>query len=389
MPKLQGFLDGFQTQLTAQCLSTDLVASFATSGMVPGLRYQFRIDDTNPPTTFEYVECEYQDPATAAFVNGGAGRGVGGTGPATHPIGAWVTGILLRESLLPTFARSDTENLMAFASASGIAGQHFDVYGLAGAQQPTRYVGATTGGAPTTGAFLAGDFVLDTANGVIWICTLAGSPGTWQNILYGTNTGLTGAVSSLTRWIGATGDGPPLAGTWNQGDVSTARSGAIWVCILGGTPGTWIPSGVPSRFRTRVVNNANQGGIATNTATKVVFQTKDFDPNSNFDNVTNNRYTVPITGYYEVCALINWSPGGQQGRAFVMIYKNGAEVVGSRVSGYVSTNGVIFGQSTSLLLLLTAGDYLEVWCQHLFGAGAQVLGSGNDNCSFSVNYEGS
>lgn len=52
--------------------------------------------------------------------------------------------------------------------------------GLSGATAPSRYAGATTGGLPNTGTFAVGDFVLDNVNGGWWICTAAGSPGTWE-----------------------------------------------------------------------------------------------------------------------------------------------------------------------------------------------------------------
>lgn len=57
-------------------------------------------------------------------------------------------------------------------------GAYFAPTGLTGATQASRYVGATASGAPTAGTFLVGDFVID-RSGSIWICTVAGSPGTW------------------------------------------------------------------------------------------------------------------------------------------------------------------------------------------------------------------
>lgn len=51
--------------------------------------------------------------------------------------------------------------------------------GLTGATQASRYVGATTSGAPTTGTFLVGDFVID-RSAMVWICNNAGTPGTWK-----------------------------------------------------------------------------------------------------------------------------------------------------------------------------------------------------------------
>ena len=51
--------------------------------------------------------------------------------------------------------------------------------GLTGAVSATRYVGGTTTGAPTTGTFLAGDWII-TLDGRMWVCTTGGTPGTWQ-----------------------------------------------------------------------------------------------------------------------------------------------------------------------------------------------------------------
>lgn len=44
---------------------------------------------------------------------------------------------------------------------------------------PTRYVGGTTAGAPTTGTYVAGDFVVS-HDGHVYICTTGGTPGTWS-----------------------------------------------------------------------------------------------------------------------------------------------------------------------------------------------------------------
>jgi hypothetical protein len=56
---------------------------------------------------------------------------------------------------------------------SGVVATH-----LTGATAATRYVGGTASGAPGSGAFLLGDFVV-AQNGHIFVCTVAGSPGTW------------------------------------------------------------------------------------------------------------------------------------------------------------------------------------------------------------------
>ena len=45
-----------------------------------------------------------------------------------------------------------------------------------------RWMGNHDGGAPTAGAFQAGDFVIDKTTPALWICTVSGTPGTWVSI---------------------------------------------------------------------------------------------------------------------------------------------------------------------------------------------------------------
>jgi hypothetical protein len=47
-----------------------------------------------------------------------------------------------------------------------------------GATAASGYVGGTASGAPVSGTFAVGDFAID-QTGIVWICTTAGSPGTW------------------------------------------------------------------------------------------------------------------------------------------------------------------------------------------------------------------
>ena len=63
-----------------------------------------------------------------------------------------------------------TEEQVAYTTVAAL--------GLTGAVAASRYVGATTSGAPSSGTFAIGDFAID-QTGAVWICTAAGSPGTW------------------------------------------------------------------------------------------------------------------------------------------------------------------------------------------------------------------
>jgi hypothetical protein len=99
--------------------------------------------------------------------------------------------------------------------------------GLTGAVAPARFVGGTTSGAPSAGTFAVGDFVIDQTGGV-WICTVAGTPGTW--------VGMSGAQpwqvpTYQNSWQDAGGS---LAGyrisngrVWFQGIVNGGASGTV------------------------------------------------------------------------------------------------------------------------------------------------------------------
>ena len=78
--------------------------------------------------------------------------------------------------------------------SESISKESYSITGLPGAQLTGRFAGVVSGTAPTTGTFLVGDFVID-QTGFTWVCTTAGSPGTW------TKTGAPftgGAINSLT-----------------------------------------------------------------------------------------------------------------------------------------------------------------------------------------------
>lgn len=69
----------------------------------------------------------------------------------------------------------------AAAQSGGFVVPDVNVSGLTGATAGARYVGATRGGAPTSGTFLVGDTVIDKTGG-LWVCTTAGTPGIWTFI---------------------------------------------------------------------------------------------------------------------------------------------------------------------------------------------------------------
>lgn len=114
---------------------------------------------------------------------------------------ATASGVLARQAVVPTGWMLSGDP----ASPTGWAAR--DVLGLSraltGATAATRFVGATTTGAPTTGTFAVGDWVVDAVTGVKWTCTVAGTPGTWVNAGLSRPIGHTGMTGGFQPCNGA------------------------------------------------------------------------------------------------------------------------------------------------------------------------------------------
>jgi hypothetical protein len=103
-------------------------------------------------------------------------------------------------------------------------------------------------------------------------------------------------------------------------------------------------------------------------ATKLNFDTERFDLNNNYD-TTNKRYTAPVTGYYSVNVSQRLGKSGAVGASYLTLYKNGVEL--HRLT-QVDHTGIFIG-SGSVIVSLTAGDYIEVFALTL-GSDAVALG---------------
>jgi len=79
-------------------------------------------------------------------------------------------------------------------------------------------------------------------------------------------SGLTGAIAG-TRFVGATASGAPVTGTFSTGDFVIDQSGTMWVCTSGGTSGTWAQSGAGS-YQTKlgIFNVKDYGAVGNGVA---------------------------------------------------------------------------------------------------------------------------
>ena len=131
------------------------------------------------------------------------------------------------------------------AGATGLAADAGHVHGqppfvaptgLTGATAASRYAGATTSGAPVSGSFAKGDYVID-QTGAVWVCYNAGAPGNWQK---GGGGGFTNPMTTLGDMIdgGASGTPTRLAGNTttaseflNSTGTGSAATAPAWKAI--------------------------------------------------------------------------------------------------------------------------------------------------------------
>ena len=103
----------------------------------------------------------------------------------------------------------------------------FKVSGLTGATAATRYVGGTTNGAPTSGTFAVGDFIVD-QTATIWVCLVAGTPGTWWPLIeahmVSRSATATATANEVTIFTGSTA-------SQTISVIATPVDGATWTII--------------------------------------------------------------------------------------------------------------------------------------------------------------
>lgn len=214
------------------------------------------------------------------------------------------------------------------ASAQDFTGEisapDLEANGLTGAANPTRIVGATATGAPASGTFELGDLAV-TQNGHVFVCTVAGTPGTWVDVGSVANTvtsvftrtgavtassgdytaaqvtnaadknsgsqqnftgevkspdfvaaGLTGAVAA-SRYAGATASGAPASGTFAKGDFIIDQTGVLWICTTAGTPGTWTEGVVSLTAGTGISVSAATGAVTVSVTSSVALVQENTD----------------------------------------------------------------------------------------------------------------
>lgn len=287
--------------------------------------------------TEEHILCSSRSGTTFAVAGGVAGRGLDNTTAQSHLAGAVnVEHIAAAVELdddndhLYTPTRDDhTQYLRTDSTRAGTGTQSL--------QNLTVVANETVGGTlGVTGAATVGGTL-----GVTGAATLASTLGVTGAATLGSTLAVTGGITAATvapgitgataagRYVGTTAAGAPSTGTFVAGDWVSDQTGAFFVCIVGGTPGTWsVPVG-------GVVGTAS-GPTAT---TQVVNQTKNVTTLA-VSLVNGLKYEVTASAY---CTIITNPPnfvnasvidsGPYVSSNVFMSYNSTAYIVGSVLCG--------------------------------------------------------
>jgi len=137
------------------------------------------------------------------------------------------------------------------------AGSWFDIYADANCTNIILDTDGTWGTQPAVSTPAMQTTILNMTGTSLNVPSVATFPGI--NV-----AGITGSTAA-SRYVGATASGHPATGAHLLGDWCPDQTGAIWICTAAGTPGTWIAAG-PTAASPLAVGSGGTGGTTAATA---------------------------------------------------------------------------------------------------------------------------
>lgn len=150
------------------------------------------------------------------------------------------------------------------------------------------------------------------------------------------------AVNEFTVTNAATANAPILSATGSDTDVG--------ITITPKGAGKLTLNGLYNAYKFRAYRSAAINAV-NSTATKMAFDAESYDTSSNF---ASGTFTAPVAGFYHFAARLSVVTT----RAFLMIYKNGAEY--SRGNDITVASGTL-GPVVTDTIQLAASDTVEIY----------------------------
>ena len=247
--------------------------------------------------------------------------------------------------------------------------------GLTGATNATRYVGGTANGAPASGTFAVGDFIVD-ATASVWICVVAGTPGTWASSISNHVTlrsaTATAKYNEITLFTGSTAGqtisaaGSPIDSvTWsvinNSSVPLTLSFSANAMYPLGSSSTvTSYTVGVASAYSFVNYNGGNWYMTATNdlsNGTGIVAVTNGGTGTSTAPAVGSIPLATSTSAYTPLGIGTNGQVLTSNGTTATWAAASGG-APGTTVSSFITNNVTLAGTTNITSISLTAGTWL-------------------------------
>lgn len=108
--------------------------------------------------------------------------------------------------------------------------------------------------------------------------------------------------------------------------------------------------------------------LTSGVATKLQFQTEEWDTANCYDNATNYRFTPNVAGYYNITASVRMAGASGTGEVIIFLFKNG-----SNFKRAANQSGTQFASNFYTLSINTyvylngSTDYIEIYAQQTSG----------------------
>lgn len=167
--------------------SPDLLGTISGSPTIPGLTAPSPVVTGSVTGSATYVAADLQNALVTT------------SGPAAKPL--VVEGAASQTFNLTEWNVNGGSALGWVDNGGNFTSDFFSAQGLSAFTQ-ARYTGAINGGPPSSGPAQLGDIVVDEKYGNLWVCTAAGTPGTWlavgQGLLFSTTLAAPAATIPIT-----------------------------------------------------------------------------------------------------------------------------------------------------------------------------------------------
>jgi hypothetical protein len=249
----------------------------------------------------------------------------------------------------------------------------FDTAGNLSAPGNVSAVGNIAGGNVITTGAVYSNFNTNTANTGSFMATGGNTKGGtgYLDFLVARNT--SGGATNPYKWfrLNSTGGLEIVNSAYSTNLLNLSDAGALSI------PGPFSISGK------QAVNgpafsayaNASLQTITSGSQQKVLFQTEEFDTNSNY---ASSTFTPTVEGYYQLNAEVRLDGATGTGEMMIILYKNGAEYKrGTNQSGTQIASSFWAMQVSSVAYANGTGDYFEIYVQQGSGGNVTVTAVNN------------